>query len=198
MEASFRDDSNKAREITLTNRSFGRLTHPCGRLTWLLRTTTPRRLTGSSSVRPANVSGGTRSAQQPLPTQVDSTEFRYVECPTVTHLQGNWAAVQVVLDGNELPPMMVTTGVRTATQNQVKVTFAGQLVVNALVRSDERADPIHIDYFNQSGPAKGQVQLGIPAMAMTESFAIGDESLAAEPEKERSRHSGTHLWGEMG
>ena len=119
------------------------------------------RLTRSSLARPANVSGGTPPEQQPLPTEVDSTEFRYVECPTLTRLQGVWAAVQVVLDGNELPSMMVATGLRTATQNQVKVTFAGQLMVDALVRIDERADPIRIDYLNQSGQAKGQVQLGI-------------------------------------
>ena len=76
-------------------------------------------------------------------------------------LQGEWAAVQLVLDGNELPSMMLPTGLRTATQNQVKVTFGGQLMVDALVRIDERADPIYIDYFNRCGQAKGQVQLGI-------------------------------------
>jgi uncharacterized protein (TIGR03067 family) len=119
------------------------------------------RLTRSSDARPANVSGGTPPAQQALPTKVGSTEFSYVECPTLTRLQGEWAAVQVVLDGNELPPMMVATGLRTATQNQVKVTFGGQLMVDALARIDERADPIHIDYFNRCGQAKGQVQLGI-------------------------------------
>jgi uncharacterized protein (TIGR03067 family) len=119
------------------------------------------RLTRSSPARPANVSGGTPRAQQPLPTQVDSTEFSYLECPTLTRLQGEWAAVQLVLDGNELPSMMLPTGLRTATQNQVKVTFGGQLMVDALVRIDERADPIYIDYFNRCGQAKGQVQLGI-------------------------------------
>jgi uncharacterized protein (TIGR03067 family) len=118
------------------------------------------RLTRSSPAR-ANVSGGTPPAQQALPTKADSTEFLYVECPTLTRLQGEWAAVQVVLDGNELPPMMLATGLRTATQNQVKVTFGGQLMVDALVRIDERPDPIHIDYFNRCGQAKGKVQLGI-------------------------------------
>ena len=45
--------------------------------------------------------------------------------------------MQLVLDGNELPSMMLPTGLRTATQNQVKVTFGGQLMVDALVRVDE-------------------------------------------------------------
>jgi uncharacterized protein (TIGR03067 family) len=119
------------------------------------------RLTRSSPARPANVSGGTPPAQQLPPAKVDSAEFSYDECPTLTRLQGVWEAVQVVLDGNELPPMMLATGLRTATQNQVKVTFGGQLMVDALARVDERADPIHIDYFNRGGQAKGQVQLGI-------------------------------------
>jgi uncharacterized protein (TIGR03067 family) len=119
------------------------------------------RLTRSSTARPPNVTGGTPPAQQAPPTEVDISEFCYVECPTLTRLQGEWAAVHVVLDGNELPPTMVGTGRRTATQNQVKVSFGGQLMVDALARIDERSDPVHIDYFNRCGQAKGQVQLGI-------------------------------------
>jgi uncharacterized protein (TIGR03067 family) len=119
------------------------------------------RLVHSSRSRPADVSGGTPPAQQSPPDKVDPAEFSYVECSTLTRLQGEWSAVQVVLDGNELPAMMLATGLRTATQNQVKVTFGGQLMIDALARIDDRADPIHIDYFNQCGQAKGQAQLGI-------------------------------------
>jgi uncharacterized protein (TIGR03067 family) len=57
--------------------------------------------------------------------------------------------------------MMLGTGLRSGTENQVKVTFGGQLMIDALVRIDERADPIHIDYLHQCGHVKGQVQLGI-------------------------------------
>ncbi len=119
------------------------------------------RLTRSSAARPADVSGGTPPVQQAHPSAVDIAEFDYVECPTLTRLQGEWAAVQVVLNGNELPPMMLATGLRIAAQNQVKVTFGGQLMVDALARVDEREHPIHINYFNRYGQAKGQVQLGI-------------------------------------
>ena len=57
--------------------------------------------------------------------------------------------------------MMLATGLRTAKQNHVKVTFGGQLMVDALIRIDEYADPVRIDYFSLCGQSKGQVQLGI-------------------------------------
>ena len=57
--------------------------------------------------------------------------------------------------------MMLSTGLRTATQNQVKITFGGQLMIDAFVRIDESTDPIKVDYYNLCGPAKGTVQPGI-------------------------------------
>jgi uncharacterized protein (TIGR03067 family) len=69
--------------------------------------------------------------------------------------------MRIVRDGQELPPAMLATGLRSATQNQVKVTFAGQLMVHALVRIDEGTDPIHIDYYNLGASVKGTLQHGI-------------------------------------
>jgi uncharacterized protein (TIGR03067 family) len=138
------------------------------------------RLTRSSPARPASVGRGTPPTRQSAPAEADSAEFSYVECSTLTRLQGEWAAVQLVSDGNELPPMMLAMGLRETKQNQVKVRFGGQVMLDALVRIDDSQDPIHIDYFNRGGQAKGRVQLGIMRW-------IGDEAciLMAAPGQPR-------------
>jgi uncharacterized protein (TIGR03067 family) len=119
------------------------------------------RLARSSASRPADVTGGSPTARPSAQTTIDRTAFPYVEGPTLTRLQSDWSAVKVVLDGKELPKMMLTSGLRTATDNHVKVTFGGRVTVDALTRVDERADPIQIDYLNKSGQSVGQVQLGV-------------------------------------
>jgi uncharacterized protein (TIGR03067 family) len=119
------------------------------------------KLTRSSIARPPNVTGGTPPVSEPLASPATTTGFDFMTSPTLTGLQGEWSAVKIVLDGRELPKAMLATGLRSATQHEVKITFAGQLMIHAQVRIDEGADPIHIDYCNLSGPAKGTVQHGI-------------------------------------
>lgn len=65
------------------------------------------------------------------------------------------------MDGKELLAAMAATGVRTAERNELTVSFGGRVMIRAAVRIDERSDPIGINYLNRSGPADGQVQLGI-------------------------------------
>ena len=50
--------------------------------------------------------------------------------------------------------MMLGTGLRTASKNEVKINFGGQTMIHALVRLDETTDPFHVDYFNLGGTAK--------------------------------------------
>ncbi|MBX7105647.1 MAG: TIGR03067 domain-containing protein [Gemmataceae bacterium] len=120
------------------------------------------RLARSSASRPADVTGGSPTAgPSSAKTTIDRTAFPYVEGPTLTRLQGDWSAVKVVLDGKELPKMMLTSGLRTATDNHVKVTFGGRVTVDALARVDDRVDLIQIDYLSLSGQSAGQIQLGI-------------------------------------
>lgn len=119
------------------------------------------RLTRASAGRPGGVTGGTPPAEQPKSPVADAADFAYVKGPTLARLQGDCAAVQVILDGKELPAAMVATGVRSGKGNEVRVTFGGQTMVQALVRVDESVDPVHIDYLIQRGPAAGQVQQGI-------------------------------------
>jgi uncharacterized protein (TIGR03067 family) len=122
------------------------------------------KLTRASHSRPANVTGGTPQVRHSPPattTTQGSTGFEFVETSTMKRLQGKWTAVKLVLDGKELPAMMLTTGLRTTTQNQVKISFGGQLMIDALVRIDESTDPIAVDYYNLHGTTKGTVQQGI-------------------------------------
>jgi uncharacterized protein (TIGR03067 family) len=120
------------------------------------------KLTRASHSRPANVTGGTPQVRQAAPaTTQDCAGFEFLETPTMKQLQGKWTAVKIVLDGNELPAMMLSTGVRTVTQNRVKITFAGQLMIDALFRIDESTGPIGVDYYNLGGLTKGTVQHGI-------------------------------------
>jgi uncharacterized protein (TIGR03067 family) len=119
------------------------------------------RLSRASHSRPANVTGGTPQQLPPRPTTQDCTGFEFIESETLGRLQGEWTTVKIVRDGNELPAMVLSTGLRTTTQNQVKITFGGQLMIDALVRIDETTEPIGVDYYNLCGSAKGTVQYGI-------------------------------------
>ena len=115
----------------------------------------------SSRTRPEHVSGGT-PADQPEPTSAaDSAGFDFVPSPTLTLLQGHWSAVKLVRDGQEVPSMVLPTGRRQAVKNELKIFFGGQLLIDALIRIGESQSPIHIDYYNIGGFAKGTLQHGI-------------------------------------
>jgi uncharacterized protein (TIGR03067 family) len=118
------------------------------------------KLVRTSTSRPDKVTGGTPSVPQPPPARQDDAGFEFIASATLTRLQGEWTPEKIVLDGRELPRAMLTTGLRSAKQNEVKITFGGQLMIHALIRIDEATDPIHIDYYNLCGPAKGTIQLG--------------------------------------
>lgn len=116
----------------------------------------------TSRARPEKVTGGTPPAksESAAPPQA-CTGFDYVESPLMTRLQGDWAAVRIVRDGHELPAMMLGTGLRKASRNEWKISFGGQLMIQALVRLDESTDPVSVDYYNTCGTAAGTLQLGI-------------------------------------
>jgi uncharacterized protein (TIGR03067 family) len=115
----------------------------------------------TSHSRPEDVKGGTPSVTtQPAPIQ-DCNGFEFVESKTLVRLQGEWTAVKIIRDGQELPAMMLRTGLRTATKNEVKVLFAGQTMIHALVRLDDKTDPMHMDYYNIGGACKGTLQYGL-------------------------------------
>jgi uncharacterized protein (TIGR03067 family) len=115
----------------------------------------------TSHSRPEDVTGGTASAPQQTSPIQNPSEFEFVESPTLTRLQGQWAAVKIVRDGQELPAMILRTALRTATKNEIKISIGGQTMIHALVRLDEKTDPMHVDYYNIGGACKGAIQHGL-------------------------------------
>lgn len=118
-------------------------------------------LTRSSAARPQGVTGGVAPVAQPSPAAQNSAGFEFVESPTLTKLQGQWRAIKIVRDGQELPAMMLRTALRSARKNQVTISFGGRNMIEALVRLDESADPMHVDYYNTDGMCKGAIQHGL-------------------------------------
>lgn len=115
-----------------------------------------------SADRPNSVTGGTRITPPSSPAPVeDKSAFTLRPSETLTRLQGEWSAERVVRDGQEMMWIMRKTGNRSAAGNEVKITFMGQLIIHALVRIDESASPVAIDYYNLAGPATDRVTLGI-------------------------------------
>jgi uncharacterized protein (TIGR03067 family) len=124
-----------------------------GRAYEILRRTSP--------ARPENVTGGTPPAAQLSPSVEECVGFDFVDSPTLARLQGHWSPVKIVRDGQELPKMILGTGLRTAVKNEVTISFGGQTMIHALVRLKEDTDPMHVDYYNLDGPAIGSIQFGI-------------------------------------
>ena len=115
-----------------------------------------------SEARPKDVNGGTPPAIAAVVAgNEDHTGFEFVQSETLTKLQGDWTAVKIVRDGNELPSQMLFAALRTATKNEVKVSIGGRTMIHALVRMEEKADAIHVDYYNLNGMAKGTIQRGL-------------------------------------
>jgi uncharacterized protein (TIGR03067 family) len=115
----------------------------------------------ASHGRPASVTGGVAPTLHAAPAGQDRAGFEFIDSPTLAKLQGHWTAVEVVRDGQSLPPMMLRTGLRSAAKNEIRISFGGQTVIHALVRIDEHANPIAVDYYNLAGPCTGTVQHGI-------------------------------------
>ncbi len=121
------------------------------------------RLRRSSAARPANVDGGRRkspAAPAPEPAPVDETAFALTLTPLLTRLQGEWAPVTLITDGQPLAAAMLSYGSRTMRGNETKVIFGGQVMVHAKIRLDESPTPIAVDYLNVGRGAK-TVTLGI-------------------------------------
>jgi uncharacterized protein (TIGR03067 family) len=119
------------------------------------------RLARASTTRPENVTGGTAAPAPPASPVHSVAYFNFVPSDVLKRLQGEWEAVKVVHNGQQLPAMMLKTGVRSAVENIVKVTFGGQLMIHGLVRINDTADPIEVDYYSLCEQTKGVVQHGI-------------------------------------
>lgn len=140
------------------------------------------RLERTSTARPVGVQGGTpkpRKTAAPTPT-IDVTEFDAPLTPMLRRLEGEWQATRLVARGEAMRSDWLAFGTRSARGNEVKVTFGGQVMVHAMVRLDEAASPIAVDYLHLAGAPKGKVSFGIMQW-------IGDEAcfLMASPGEPR-------------
>ena len=111
--------------------------------------------------RPENVTGGAPPKPQLNQPAQNGAGFEFVESATLARLQGQWTAVKIIRDGQALPAMMLRTGLRVATKNEIKISFGGQMMIHALVRIDESTDPAHVDYYNIGGACAGSLQYGL-------------------------------------
>jgi len=128
------------------------------------------RLKRASATRPARVTGGTKAAKataskpaggtQPI-ADANPAAFNLPITPLLKRLEGEWSAVQLIRDGEEMRADWLPFGSRTMTGNEMKVVFGGQVMAHAKVRIDESTTPMAVDYLNLSGSAKGKVSLGI-------------------------------------
>lgn len=114
----------------------------------------------SSCTQPDSVTGGIRRARQTQVSQDQCAQFEYVPCPTLDQIQGEWGAVKLSINGQELPSTMCKTGHRSLVRNELKITFGGQLMIHALIRVNEAANPVELDYYNLAGAAPGTIQHG--------------------------------------
>jgi uncharacterized protein (TIGR03067 family) len=122
------------------------------------------RLHRVSKARPANVTGGTPPPPEPAtPPELvaEPAAFDVAVTPLIDRLQGEWSAVELVMNGRAMPPDWLAHGTRRMRGNEVEVVFGGQKMVHAKVRIDERAQPIAVDYLGLSGKTKGTLTRGI-------------------------------------
>ena len=118
----------------------------------------------ASKTRPKDVKGGT--PQQPktvatAPPPVDLSEFELKRTPLLDSLQGEWAPVQLVTDGQPLAETTFPYGSRLTDGNEVKVVFGGQVMLHVKMRIDESQSPLAVDYLHVGRSLKGKVTLGI-------------------------------------
>jgi uncharacterized protein (TIGR03067 family) len=117
----------------------------------------------ASKARPVNVTGGTPPPPEEVPRvpRGNAADFAHVDTPLVRRLQGEWKAVELVLDGKPMQDAWLVHGKRTMAANHTTVVFGGQKMVDAEVRIDESVSPIAIDYLHVSGKNEGGVTYGI-------------------------------------
>lgn len=123
------------------------------------------RLRRVSAARPANVTGGTATPPAPVSaaTVVDEGAFALTMTPLLERLQGEWAPVKLITDGQPLAESFLPYGSRSMIGNETKVVFGGQVMVHAKIRIDESQTPVAVDYMNIGRGAKA-VTFGIMAL----------------------------------
>ena len=76
-------------------------------------------------------------------------------------LAGTWSAVSIESNGAPLPEMIVKTGKRVVTGNELTVTVGGQVQLHVTFSVNPATTPPSIDYTIIDGPDKGRAMPGI-------------------------------------
>jgi uncharacterized protein (TIGR03067 family) len=129
------------------------------------------RLRRVTAARPSSVTGGARTGRIASPaaaSPVETRQFDVPMTPLLLKLQGEWAATELVTNGEAMREDWLPFGYRTTDGNEMKVVFGGQVMAHAKMRFDDTVSPIAVDYLNLSGAAKGKITLGIMEL-------VGDE-----------------------
>lgn len=116
------------------------------------------RLRRSSSARPSDVHGGHGAASRSKPKSpapVEESGFELMMTPLLERLQGEWAPLALVTNGDPLAESTFPFGARTIAGNETKVIFGGQVMLHAKMRLDESQSPVAVDYLNLGRGAKG-------------------------------------------
>ena len=123
------------------------------------------RLTRVSAARPEHVDGGTPPPPRPKvdAPPADPSRFDGPITPMLRRLEGEWAAVRLVTQGEPVRKEWLPYGSRVGKGNTVKVTFGGQVMLHARIALDETATPVAVDYLHLAGAQKGNVSLGVMA-----------------------------------
>lgn len=108
--------------------------------------------------RPDAVTGGTPGAV--LPDAVMPDAFEYHLDPELARLEGEWRAVELVMNGMALPPPMLAMARRFGVRNEVRVTMGDQVMLEARIHIMSGDMPVAIDYW-QSCAGGAALQLGI-------------------------------------
>lgn len=109
--------------------------------------------------RPENVTGGTAGAAAPQAVMPDGFDYR--PDPVLARLEGEWRAVELVMNGMPLPPAMLAMARRFGTRNEVRVAMGEQVMLEARLRIDAEANPLAIDYWQTCADAGTALQLGV-------------------------------------
>jgi uncharacterized protein (TIGR03067 family) len=108
---------------------------------------------------PADAAAKTETEPRPPANIIE--DFAPVESVALARLQGQWTAVEIIKDSQPIPDVMLRTVTRLAQKNEVTIAFGRSVMIRALVKLDDSADPIAVDYYHLAGAAAGQVQYGI-------------------------------------
>ena len=76
--------------------------------------------------------------------------------PPATGIHGKWVIVSGAQDGLDMEPFMIKTGKRVATAAELKVSFAGQVMVQAQYKTDNPRNPKTMDYVHHRRNAQRQ------------------------------------------